>query len=161
MAQVISLTKAKILDLIATHTHLSSKITDFLESVQDVVGAMIVSAGGTYDDTAGTIALPTVPAATTTTPGLVRLTNHLGGTSTAPTVRASSETQTGIVELATNAEAAAGTDTVRAVTPANMKPLLDSRPTAPVVKVIWTGTQAEYDAITPKVSTTLYFIKAP
>lgn len=38
-----------------------------------------------------------------------------------------SETQKGLVELATNTEAATGTDTTRAVTPANIKPLLDAK----------------------------------
>lgn len=37
----------------------------------------------------------------------------------------------GIVELATNAEAATGTDTVRALTPANVKPLLDAKAPVP------------------------------
>ena len=34
------------------------------------------------------------------------------------------------------------------------------RPTSATIQDIWSGTQAEYDLISPKVSTTLYFIKA-
>ena len=36
----------------------STQVTDFAEATQDVVGAMVAAAGGTYDDTAGTITLP-------------------------------------------------------------------------------------------------------
>jgi hypothetical protein len=42
----------------ASHPHVSADLTDFAEAAQDVVGAMIAAAGGSYDDTAGTIALP-------------------------------------------------------------------------------------------------------
>ncbi len=42
----------------AVHTHTTAAITDFTEASQDVVGALIVAAGGTYNDTAGTISLP-------------------------------------------------------------------------------------------------------
>jgi len=42
----------------ASHTHTSADITDFTEASQDVVGAMVAAAGGTYDDGAGTITLP-------------------------------------------------------------------------------------------------------
>ena len=42
----------------STHTHSAANITDFTEATQDVVGAMVTGAGGTYDDTAGTITLP-------------------------------------------------------------------------------------------------------
>ena len=42
----------------ASHTHTASDVTDFTEASQDVVGAMVTAAGGSYDDTAGTIALP-------------------------------------------------------------------------------------------------------
>lgn len=40
------------------HGHTSSAISDFVEAAQDVVGAMVQAAGGTYDDTAGAITLP-------------------------------------------------------------------------------------------------------
>ena len=40
----------------SSHTHTSADITDLTETVQDVVGSMVV--GGTYDDTAGTVTLP-------------------------------------------------------------------------------------------------------
>lgn len=36
----------------------SAKISDFTEASQDVTGAMVAAAGGTYNDTAGTITLP-------------------------------------------------------------------------------------------------------
>ena len=49
------------------------------------------------------------------------------GTVAAARLPNASSTARGIVELATNTEAAAGTDTARAVTPANMKPLLDAK----------------------------------
>ncbi|MBP0492149.1 hypothetical protein [Roseomonas indoligenes] len=42
----------------ATHTHTSADISDFVEAAQDVVGAMVAGAGGTYNDTSGTIGLP-------------------------------------------------------------------------------------------------------
>ncbi|OAN53903.1 hypothetical protein A6A04_13505 [Paramagnetospirillum marisnigri] len=42
----------------ASHTHASSGITDFTEATQDVVGAMVAAAGGSYNDGAGTIAFP-------------------------------------------------------------------------------------------------------
>ena len=42
----------------STHTHTSANTTDFAEAVQDVVGSMVTGAGGTYDDAAGTITLP-------------------------------------------------------------------------------------------------------
>ena len=42
----------------STHTHTASEITDLTETVQDAVGAMVAGAGGTYDDGAGTITLP-------------------------------------------------------------------------------------------------------
>lgn len=41
-----------------TGTQVAATISDFSEAVQDVVGPMIVAAGGTYDDAAGTITLP-------------------------------------------------------------------------------------------------------
>ena len=39
----------------------SADLTDFIEAVQDIVGAMVAGAGGTYDDAAGTITLPPSP----------------------------------------------------------------------------------------------------
>lgn len=39
-------------------TQASATISDFTEAAQDVVGAMIAGAGGSYDDAAGTIGLP-------------------------------------------------------------------------------------------------------
>jgi hypothetical protein len=42
----------------ASHTHTASQVTDFTEASQDVIGAMVVAAGGTYDDPGGTITLP-------------------------------------------------------------------------------------------------------
>lgn len=36
----------------------SAKISDFTEASQDVIGAMVTAAGGTYNDAAGTITLP-------------------------------------------------------------------------------------------------------
>lgn len=41
-----------------THTHTAANITDFTEATQDIVGSMVTGAGGTYNDTAGTITLP-------------------------------------------------------------------------------------------------------
>lgn len=40
------------------HVHISTEVTDFEEATQDVIGAMVTTAGGSYDDTAGTITLP-------------------------------------------------------------------------------------------------------
>ena len=59
------------------------------EATQDIVGAMVSAAGGSYDDAGGTITLPsggTTPDATTTTKGLVQLAGDLGGTAASPTV---------------------------------------------------------------------------
>ena len=39
----------------------SADLTDFVEAVQDIVGAMVAAAGGTYDDADGTITLPPSP----------------------------------------------------------------------------------------------------
>lgn len=51
-----------------TGTQAASTISDFTEASQDVVGAMIAAAGGSYDDTAGTIVLPSggTPGGSTT-----------------------------------------------------------------------------------------------
>ncbi|MBF0326553.1 MAG: hypothetical protein HQL42_15985 [Alphaproteobacteria bacterium] len=42
----------------ANHTHTTTDIPDLTEAVQDVVGAIIVSTGGTYNDESGAITLP-------------------------------------------------------------------------------------------------------
>jgi hypothetical protein len=41
-----------------TGTQIAATISDFSEASQDVIGAMIAAAGGSYNDTAGTITLP-------------------------------------------------------------------------------------------------------
>ncbi len=41
-----------------TGTQAAASIADLTEAVQDAVGAMVTAAGGTYDDAAGTITLP-------------------------------------------------------------------------------------------------------
>lgn len=52
-------------DLAASgHTHSAAGVTDFVEAVQDVVGALVVAAGGGYDDTANAISLPSSGSAT-------------------------------------------------------------------------------------------------
>lgn len=67
----------------------SSKITDFTEASQDVIGAMVAAAGGTYDDGAGTITLPggsapvTTSFSTTATWRSPRPQSNLGGATTA------------------------------------------------------------------------------
>ena len=40
------------------HTHTSAQVTDLTEATQDIIGAMVAGAGGTYNDAAGTITLP-------------------------------------------------------------------------------------------------------
>lgn len=40
------------------HAHTTSEIPDFTEASQDVVGAMVAAAGGSYNDGTGTITLP-------------------------------------------------------------------------------------------------------
>jgi len=40
------------------HGHAASAISDFTEASQDVVGAMVVAAGGTYDDALGAVVFP-------------------------------------------------------------------------------------------------------
>ena len=159
MAEVISYTKERIDQLLAALTLTSSRVTDFVEAVQDVVGQLISAAGGTYDDTNNLITLPSTPSATAAVQGKIRLANHLGGNADNPTVRVATTSVDGIVELATTAEATAGTDTSRAVTAAGVKAAIGSRPTSDTVVDIWTGTQAQYDAITTKDPATLYFIK--
>ena len=51
-----------------------------------------------------------------------------------------------------------GSQAISTVT--NLSTALAARPTSASVALIWAGTQAEYDLITPKVASTLYFIKA-
>lgn len=159
MAEAFTYTKAKIDELLGSHTHLAAGITDLIEAVQDIVGAMFITIGGSYNDTTGVVTLPPAADATSDVKGVVRLTNHLGGTATAPTVRSATEGQTGIVELATAVETTTGTDTTRAVHPAGLASALANRPSSSTVTVIWTGTQTAYDAITTKDPETLYFIK--
>ena len=159
MAKVFSYTKAALDDLFASHTHLAAKITDFANAAKDVVGSMIVAVGGGYDAETRAITLPPPPNATTTTNGAIRLAGHLGGTATSPTVRSATDEVNGVVELATAAETSTGEDSTRAVTPAGLKTAMSNRPSSATVTTIWTGTQAAYDAISPKDSATLYFIK--
>ena len=63
------------------------------------------------------------------------------------------------VELATAAETSTGEDSTRAVTPAGLKTAMSNRPSSATITNIWSGTQAQYNAISPKDSATLYFIK--
>ena len=130
MAEVYTYTKAKIEELLSSHQHLGAAITDLDEVVQDIVGAMFVAMGGAYNDTTRAVTLPTA-----------------------------NETKNGIVEMATAAETIAGTDTTRAVHPAGLASAISNRPASSTVTVVWTGTQAAYDAITTKEPATLYFIK--
>lgn len=44
-----------------SHTHASTDITDFTEASQDVLGAMVVAAGGTYNDAGNSVVFPTTP----------------------------------------------------------------------------------------------------
>jgi len=91
-------------------------------------------------DLAGTSALPTVVAASTTVAGKVELATSaetITGTDTTRAVTAAglaakvtSETVLGIVELATAAETTTGTDNTRAVHPAGLKVELDKKITA-------------------------------
>lgn len=139
MPEVRSYTKTAIDNLVAgraksSHSHLSSNITDFLEAVQDVIGAFVTAVGGTYNDAGGSFTLPVDPQAT--------------------------ETTRGSLEIATQAETDAGVDNIRAVTPAKLKGALATYVSSDtsIVK-LWSGTQAQYDAITTKDPSTLYFIK--
>lgn len=58
----------------ASHTHTAANITDFTEASQDVIGAMVVAAGGTYNDAGNSITFPatTLPVATTSVLGGVK-----------------------------------------------------------------------------------------
>ncbi|MBF0355007.1 MAG: hypothetical protein HQL43_07220 [Alphaproteobacteria bacterium] len=42
----------------AAHSHTAADVSDFTEAAQDVVGAMVQAAGGSYDDGAGTVTFP-------------------------------------------------------------------------------------------------------
>ena len=139
MPEVRSYNKTAIDNLIAgraesSHSHLSSSITDFLEAVQDVIGAFVTAVGGTYNDAAGSFTLPVDPQAT--------------------------ETTRGSLEIATQAETDTGVDNIRAVTPAKLTGALATYVSSDtsIVK-LWSGTQAQYDAIATKDPSTLYFIK--
>ena len=139
MPEARSYTKTAIDNLISgraasSHDHLSSNITDFLEAVQDVIGSFVTAVGGTYNDAGGSFTLPVDPQAT--------------------------ETTRGSLEIATQAETDAGVDNIRAVTPAKLKGALTNyvRSDTNIVK-LWSGTQAQYNAIVTKDPSTLYFIK--
>ena len=139
MPEVRSYTKTAIDNLISgraasSHKHLSSNITDFFEAVQDVIGSFVTAVGGTYNDAGGSFTLPVDPQAT--------------------------EKTRGSLEIATQSETNTGLDNVRAVTPAKLKGALAKYVSSDtsIVK-LWSGTQAQYDAIVTKSSSTLYFIK--
>ena len=139
MPEARGYTKTGIDDLIAgraasSHDHVSSSITDFLEAVQDVIGAFVTAVGGTYNDAEGSFTLPVDPQAT--------------------------ETTRGSLEIATQAETDAGADNIRAVTPEKLKGALTKYVSSDTsIAKLWTGTQAAYDAIATKDPATLYFIK--
>ena len=139
MPEARSYTKTAIDNLIggraaSSHDHLSSHITDFLEAVQDVIGAFVTAVGGTYNDAGGSFTLPVDPQAT--------------------------ETTRGSLEIATQAETDAGADNIRAVTPAKLKGALTKHVSSDTsVAKLWSGTQAQYDDIVTKDPSTLYFIK--
>ena len=139
MPEARSYTKTAIDNLIAgraesSHSHPSSSITDFLEAVQDVIGAFVTAVGGTYNDAGGSFTLPVDPQAT--------------------------ETTRGSLEIATQAETDTGVDNIRAVTPAKLKGALATYVSSDTsILKIWSGTQAQYDTITTKDPSTLYFIK--
>jgi hypothetical protein len=45
-----------------SHSHTATDVGDFTQAAQDIVGTMIVAAGGSYDDGTGTITLPSATA---------------------------------------------------------------------------------------------------
>jgi hypothetical protein len=51
-------TRYQLVGASASHSHTSADVSDFTEAAQDVVGAMVAAAGGSYNDGAGTIAFP-------------------------------------------------------------------------------------------------------
>src|SRR5690606_23878104 len=64
-----------------------------------------------------------------------------------------SDTVKGIVELTTDAEAATGTDTTRAVTPANIKPLLDAKASSSSLSAVaFSGSAADLTGTLPASS---------
>jgi len=101
----------------------------------------------------------TPPNATTTTPGLIQLAGDLTGTATAPTVRPATTSVAGIIELASVTETNTGTEQFRAVTPASLKPLVDTKVTGVGITEVRSITQSAYDALATKVATTLYVIQ--
>lgn len=83
-----------ITDAAATsHTQLAGTITDFTEAVQDVVGALVTAAGGTYNDAAGSITFPGGAGATnlafTRDATTVTVTSDTGNDATLPAATAS------------------------------------------------------------------------
>lgn len=83
-----------------------------------------------------------------------------GGKVISTQLPAATETVKGVVELATVAEATTGTDTTRAVTAAGVKAVADTKvgsSDASVLDIV-NLTQAEYDALSPPVATTLYVV---
>ena len=94
--------------------------------------------------------------------GLVSVTPLLRGNtgqSGVNTATASTSTK-GLIEIATGTEADTGTDTSRAMTPALVKRRIDalSLPNFGTITAFRVLTQAQYDAIVTKSSTTLYFV---
>ena len=90
-----------------SHTHISGDITDWQEGVQDVVGAMVVAAGGTYNDTNGTVTFPG------------------GGGSTNLTVSSNSTTFTVLSDTGTDAVITAANSTAAGVMLSSDKTKLD------------------------------------
>jgi len=58
ITSLLTQSQADALYAALSHGHTSLNIADFTEAVQDVVGALVVAAGGTYNDPAGTITFP-------------------------------------------------------------------------------------------------------
>lgn len=89
IAEIVALLTGKAA---ASHSHTAAAISDFVEAVQDVVGALAVAAGGSYDDSAGTVVFPggggggggSSPDASASVKGLVQLAGALGGTAASP-----------------------------------------------------------------------------
>lgn len=85
----------------ASHTQGSSTITDLTEAVQDVVGAMVAAAGGTYDDAAGTITLPSGGGGTVTTEQIIAAVGVVNGTN-ATSAQVAAWDAAGIIVLSTS-----------------------------------------------------------